>query len=119
MSHMSCEICDITFSFLKYQVAKNFQNLVGPQTRDHIATFKNLVQKFSVITMFLSNKIYSTGASYRSFHPIFNNRFGHLETLLTICRPKKVLSTVCRSLGPSPQSKCPKRTFCYPKSIML
>ena len=47
MSHMSCEICDITFSFLKYQVAKNFQNLVGPQTRDHIATFKNLVQSFS------------------------------------------------------------------------
>ena len=103
MSHMSCEICDITFSFLKYQVAKNFQNLVGPQT-DHIATFKNLVQKFSVITKFLGNKIYSTGASYRSFHPIFNNRFGHLETLLTICRPKKVLSTVYRSLGPSPQS---------------
>ena len=27
-------------------------------------------------------------ASDRSFYPIFNKRFDHLETLLTICRPK-------------------------------
>ena len=32
---------------------------------------------------------YSTGASDRSFYPIFNKRFDHLESLLTIHRPKK------------------------------
>ena len=36
----------------------------------------------------------STGASDRSFYPIFNKRFGHLETLLKIHRPKNVLSSV-------------------------
>ena len=34
----------------------------------------------------------STGASDRNFYPIFNNKFDYLETLLTIHRPKKVLS---------------------------
>ena len=59
----------------------------------------------------------STGASGRSFYPIFNKRFDHLETLLTICRPKKVLSagSLCGPLVPSPQSKCPKRTFMLPQ----
>ena len=62
----------------------------------------------------------STGASDRSFYPIFNKRFDHLETLLTICTPKNVLSawSLCGSLVPSPHSKCPKRTFMLPKSIM-
>ena len=60
---------------------------------------------------------YSRGASDRSFYPIFNKTFDHLETLLTICRPKKVLSagSLCGSLVPSPQSKCPKRTFMLPQ----
>ena len=51
----------------------------------------------------------STGVSDRSFYPIFNKRFDHLETLLT----QKVLSagSLCGLLVPSPQSKCPKRTF--------
>ena len=31
----------------------------------------------------------STGASNRSFYPIFNKSFDHLEILLTICRPQK------------------------------
>ena len=55
----------------------------------------------------------STGASDRSFYPIFNKKFDHLKTLLTICRPKNVLSaeSLCRPLVSSPQSKCPKRTF--------
>ena len=59
----------------------------------------------------------STGVSDRSFYPIFNKRFDHLETLLTICRPKKVLSagSLCGLLVPSPQSKCPKRTFMLPQ----
>ena len=59
----------------------------------------------------------STGASDRSFYPIFNKKFDHLETLLTIHRPKKVLSagSLCRPLVPSPQSKCPKRTFILPQ----
>ena len=65
---------------------------------------------------------YSTGASDRSFYPIFNKRFDHLVTLLKICGPKKVLSagSLCRPLVSNPQSKCPqKRPSCYPKSIMF
>ena len=58
-----------------------------------------------------------TGASDRSFYPIFNKRSDHLETLLAICRPKKVLSagSQCGPLVPSPQFKCPKRTFMLPQ----
>ena len=60
---------------------------------------------------------YSTGASDRSFYPIFNKSFDHLEALLTIHWPKKVLSaeSLCGLLVPSPQSKCPKRTFMLPQ----
>ena len=41
--------------------------------------------------------------------------------MLIIHRPKKFLSawSLCGPLLPSPQSKCPKRPSCYPKSIML
>ena len=55
----------------------------------------------------------STGTSDRSFCPIFNKRFDHLETLLPMHRPKNVLSagSLCESLMASPQSKCPKRIF--------
>ena len=55
------------------------------------------------------NHAYSTEASDRSFYPIFNKRFDHLETMLTICRPKKVLpaGSLCGPFVPSPQSKCP------------
>ena len=65
----------------------------------------------------LDKIFYSTGASDRSSYPIFNKRFDHLETLLTIHRPKKVLSagSLCGPLVPSPQSKCPKRTFMLPQ----
>ena len=60
----------------------------------------------------------SKGASDRSFYPIFNKRFDDLETLLAICRPKKVLSagSLCGPLEPSPQSKCPERTFMLPQN---
>ena len=60
---------------------------------------------------------HSTGARDRSFYPIFNKRFHHIETLLTIRRPKKVLSgrSLCRPLVPSSQSKCPKRSFILPQ----
>ena len=60
---------------------------------------------------------YCTGASDGSFYPIFNKRFDHLGILLTIRRPKKVLSVrpLRGPLVPSPQSKCPKRTFILPK----
>ena len=55
------------------------------------------------------NNAYSTEASDRSFYPIFNKMFDHLETMLTICRPKTVLpaGSLCGPLVPSPQSKCP------------
>ena len=51
----------------------------------------------------------STGASDKSFYPIFKKGFDQLETLLTICRPKKVLSaqSLCGRLLPSPQPICP------------
>ena len=60
---------------------------------------------------------YSGGACDGSFYPIFNKRFDHLETLLAIHRPKKVLSagSLCGRLVPSPQSICPKRTFMLPQ----
>ena len=63
----------------------------------------------------------STGASEKRFNPIFNKRFDHLETLLMICRPKKVLSdgSLCGPLVSSPQSNAPKGPLCYPKSIMF
>ena len=56
---------------------------------------------------------YSTEANSRSFHLIFNKRFDHLETLLTINRPKKELlaGSLRQSFVPNPLSKCPKRTF--------
>ena len=59
----------------------------------------------------------STEASDRSFYPIFNKRFDYLETLLTICRPKKALSagSLCGPLVSSPQTKCPKKTFMLPQ----
>ena len=48
----------------------------------------------------------STGASDRNFYPIFNNKFDYLETLLTIHRPKKVLSagSLCGSPVLMPQN---------------
>ena len=71
----------------------------------------------------MSNIDNSTGVSDRSFYPIFNKTFDHFETLLTIHRPEKVLSSrsLCGPLVPSLQSKCPKRTFIfnYPKSMMF
>ena len=59
----------------------------------------------------------SSGVSDRSFYPIFNKKFDNLETLLTIHRSKNVLSagSLCGRLVPSPQSKCPKRTFILPQ----
>ena len=59
----------------------------------------------------------STRASGRGFYPIFNKTFDHLETLMTIHRPKNVLSagSLCGPLVSSPQSICPKRTFILPQ----
>ena len=57
------------------------------------------------------NWLNTTGASDRSLYPIFNKTFDHLETLLTIHRPKEVWSagSLCRFLVASPQSKCPPK----------
>ena len=46
--------------------------------------------KYGSVNFF--SDVLSTGASDRSFYPIFNKKFDHLETLLTIHRPKEVLS---------------------------
>ena len=64
---------------------------------------------------------YSTGASDRSFYPILNKRFDHLETLLTICRLRKVLSagSLYWPLVPSPQSKCHTRTCMLPQKYHI
>ena len=83
-------------------------------SRKFVAKSKYRIQsKFLIIN--------STGASDRSFYPIFNKRFDHLETLLTICRPKKILSAglLCGLLVSSPQSNALKGPSCYPKSIMF
>ena len=63
----------------------------------------------------------STEASNRSFYPIFKKRFVHLQTLLTIHKPKKVLSdgSLRGPLVRSSQSKSPKGPSYYSKSIML
>ena len=61
----------------------------------------------------------TTRASNWSFYPFFNKRFDHLETLLAIHTPKKVLSarSLCGSLAPVPYA--PKGPLYYPKSITL
>ena len=84
-------------------------------------TGRNVEMKKCYLLSITFTSTRSTGASGRSFYPIFNKKFDHLETLLTIHRPKKVLSagSLCGPLVPSPQCKCPKGASYYPKSIML
>ena len=76
---------------------------------------------FVVNFLFCRETFNNTGASDRSFYPIYNKRFDHLETLLTIHRPKKVLSagSLFGPLVPSPSLNAPKRPLYYPKSVML
>ena len=82
---------------------------------------KKLKWKYFEVSSNIAQKkkfsINSTGASDRSFHPIFNKRFDHLETFLTICRPKKVLSagSLYQPLVPSTLSKCPQKTSMLPQ----
>ena len=46
------------------------------------------MKKFYLLSItFTSTR--SAGASDRSFYPIFNKKFDHLETLLTIRRPQE------------------------------
>ena len=71
---------------------------------------------FFVITLLIL-RLYSTGASDRSFSPIFNKRFDHFETLLTICSLSA--RSLCGSLVPSPRFKCPKRTFVLPQKYHI
>ena len=54
----------------------------------------------------------------QKFLPRFNKRFGHVEKLLTMHKPKNVLSAGSLSgpLVPSPQSKCPQKTFILPQT---
>ena len=67
-------------------------------------------------------RLISKFATYRSqrFYSIFNKRFDHLETLLTICRTKKVLpaGSVCGPIVSIPSLNAPKWP-CYPESIMF
>ena len=95
---------------LSYTVNKNiFLNML-------IQYFPGLLPSSLGFQLFLIAP-YSTGARYRSFYPIFNKTFYHLETLLTICRPKKVLSagSLCGPLVPIPEFECPKRTLMLPQ----
>ena len=64
---------------------------------------------------------FSTRASDRSFYPIFNKSFEHLETLLTIRRSKNVLSagSQCGPQCSFSNLNTPKGPSYYPKSIML
>ena len=59
----------------------------------------------------------STGASDRSFYLIFNRKVESLRNIADNTQTKKVLSagSLCRILVPSPQSKCPQKTFIIPQ----
>ena len=46
---------------------------------------------YHMVILLIAYLFLTLQASARSFYPIFNKRIDHLETLLTICRPKKVL----------------------------
>ena len=83
-----------------------------------ILYFFSVFKKYYVNLIHSLSQLNSTGTSGRSFYPIFNKWFGRLETLLTMCRPKKVLpaGSLCRSLVPNSQSKCPVMTFMLPQS---
>ena len=73
----------------------------------HLWWKENLV-KHQKVSKYIKN-----GCRDGSFYPISSKRFDHLETLLTVRRPKKVSSAVsmCRPLVLSPQSKCTKKTL--------
>ena len=102
------------FSGEFYKISKNtfFTEHLRTTASGNIPLFNNVNT---------SSRDYSTGASNRGFYTIFNKRFDHLETLLIICTPKKVLSagSLCGPLVPTPQSKCPKRTFLLPKKYQV
>ena len=77
-----------------------------------------LVRVYYILNDTHREKMYFTNSTGdRSFYPTFNKRLDHLETLLTIHRPQNKLSpgSLCGTLVPSPQSKCPKRTFMLPQ----
>ena len=82
-------------------------NFFDKETGSGVSVNKKLAEEFHN----------STGGSSRSFYHTFNKRSDLLETLLKICRPNKVLpaGSLCRPSLPSPQSKCPKRTFILPQ----
>ena len=83
-------------------------------SRKFVAKSKYRIQsKFLIIN--------STGASDRSFYPIFNKRFDHLEKLLKNADQKKFCQLGhCAGLWfPVPSLDAPKGPSCYPKSIMF
>ena len=63
----------------------------------------------------------STEVSNKNLYPIFNKRFDHLKTLLTIHTPRNVFQLGhCVALqGPVPSLNAQKGSSYYPKSIML
>ena len=85
----------------------------SPYLKGHFFNIGGIIFGFTINEL----RYNSTGASGRSFYPIFNKKFDHLETLLTICRSKKVLSA--GSLCPVSSLNAPKWPSCYPKSIMF
>ena len=52
--------------------------------------FMNNINEWVSFILIIITSSNNTGASDRSFYPIFNKKFDYLETLLTILRPKKV-----------------------------
>ena len=85
---------------------------------------QNLVTKYDTLKQKKCNKndrTSSTGASDKCFYSTFIKSFDHLETLLTIHRPKIFLSvgSLCGPLVPVLNLNAPKGPSYYPKSIML
>ena len=75
------------------------------------------MDQVSVLALLDYQLLHQQYRSQRRFYPIFNKKSDLSEILLSIHRPKNVLSagSLCRLLVSSPQSKCPKRTFILPK----
>ena len=98
---------------LKQFAVKNISCNSYGQFNNKMSFIRN--QNFNFLTHAFSSAMVAQEPATEVFTP-FLTIFDNLETLLTICRPQKVLSAgpLCGPLVPIPQSKCSKRTFMLP-----
>ena len=106
---------DFFSKFISFQKYTHYDNV----SMSFLIVYSNQLETFDNFDFVQKENryfYYGTGASDRSFYPIFNKKFDHLETLLTIQIPKKefVSWVTLRPLVPSPQPKYTKGTFILP-----